>query len=120
MVNTIIIITGWITAQAAPRIVCLYRTFTSRKVRKYNSSRYRHSSTRLIRCQPRCAVMTTGAISGGFGEESPGRAGSASFFSIVSATACIVVTIFELDSSAALEQLWSLEIRLSFLVWHGE
>ena len=32
--KTTIVITGWITAQATPSMVCLYRTFRSLHVRK--------------------------------------------------------------------------------------
>ena len=37
--KTTIIASGWRTAQATPSTVCLYRTLTSRHVRKNNSSR---------------------------------------------------------------------------------
>src|SRR5271157_3992194 len=39
MLKTIIVMSGWRTAQAAPSAVCLYLTLTSRQVRKKSSSR---------------------------------------------------------------------------------
>ena len=50
----------------APRMVCLYRTLTSRQVRKKSNSRYRHSSRRSMRRHPGvCSMTTTGRGTGG-------------------------------------------------------
>ena len=43
-VKTSIIMVGWMTAQAMPKNVCLYRILMSRNVKKYSSSRYRQIS----------------------------------------------------------------------------
>src|SRR5215472_1798055 len=44
-------------AQVAPRTVCLYRTLTSRHVRKYSSSLNSHSSRSFKATQPREGLM---------------------------------------------------------------
>src|SRR5579883_129633 len=59
---------GWINAQAAPKAVCLYRTFTSRQVRKYNSSRYAQNSLSRNEIQPLAGFSsntTGGSATGG-------------------------------------------------------
>src|SRR6185369_11214596 len=57
--NTTIVLSGWMTAQATPSAVCLYRTFTSRQVRKYSSSRCAHSSPSPREPHPRGGSITT-------------------------------------------------------------
>src|SRR5437773_11556485 len=56
-VKTSIVISGCKIAQPAPIIVCLYLTFTSRQMRKYNNSRQAQSSDRLSATQPREGSM---------------------------------------------------------------
>ena len=48
---------GWTTAQATPSTVCLYRTETSRKIRKASSSRCDHISFQLTLIQPESGRM---------------------------------------------------------------
>jgi hypothetical protein len=57
MVNTTIVKSGWITAQEAPKIVCLYLTLISRHAKKYKSSRCSHSSLKSGKDQPRDGLM---------------------------------------------------------------
>lgn len=52
ILKIIIVKNGWIIAQAAPKIVCLYRTLISRHVRKYNNSRYSQISFKFIEIHP--------------------------------------------------------------------
>src|SRR5438105_2657648 len=64
--KTTIVITGWSTAQAAPRMVCAYRTFISLQARNPTSSRCSHSSRRPSARHPRGGSMRrTGASSAG-------------------------------------------------------
>ena len=51
IVNANVVVSGWMTAQAAPSTVCLYRTLTSRHTKKNSSSRYSQSSARFSSCQ---------------------------------------------------------------------
>lgn len=56
-VNTPMVNSGWMTAQATPRAVCLYRSLTSRRVRNQSSSRYCQTSRRSIARHPRLGRM---------------------------------------------------------------
>src|SRR5688572_7932123 len=77
-VKTTIISAGWSTAHATPSNVCLYRTFTSRQTRKYNSSRKRHSSAKLTSCQPEeGSMMVCGRATNAASKGSAATAGGA-------------------------------------------
>jgi len=53
----IIVMKGRRMAQPAPKRVCLYRTFTSRQMKKYVSSRYCQSSLTLMPIHPLAGRM---------------------------------------------------------------
>src|ERR1035437_3869121 len=63
IVKITIVRSGWRTAHAAPRTVCLYRTFTSRQTRKNRSWRNSHTSPSRSDIQPRVGRITVHAAS---------------------------------------------------------